>query len=107
MSIQRFSLRDCDFDTFSDVSGKCKTIQDHTTTTKAMVMRLANGVVSADALRNGCTYTDLGLPAHLDRFQVMDMMVANHQRIKDLQDELATPPADPADPADPAEPPAT
>lgn len=103
MPIKRLSLRDTNFSTSCDVSGPSKTVQDLSTTTKNMVMRLANGVVDASMLQNGCTFSDLGLPAHLDRFQAMDMLrqnEANIARIKaDLeaqqQQQQTAPPKDP------------
>ena len=103
MPITRLSLRNFECSSISDCGGVSKTVQDLTTTTKNMVMRMANGVVDPSVLQNGCSYSDLGLPAHLDRFQAIDMMRQNQvniERIKaDLevqqQEQHTEPPKDP------------
>lgn len=103
MPITRLSLRDVNFSASCDVSGSSRTVQDLTTTTKNMVMRLANGVVDASVLENGCSYSDLGLPAHLDRFQAMDILRQNQANIERIKSDLEAQnqPPEPADPKPP------
>ena len=88
MRITRLSLREIDYSSQVKCSGSSITVQDETTSTPAMVMRLANGVVTPEMLKNGCTYTDLGLPPNLDRFELMEMARDNAAEIVRLQKEL-------------------
>jgi hypothetical protein len=98
MPITRFSLRDCDFSSTQEFGGKSLTVQDLGTTTANAVARLANGVISADALQNGCTYLDFGLPANMDRFDLMELAKKNAAEIVRLQNEAENPPETPPAP---------